>query len=1576
MRTGTMLRLAIAPTIPHMRFAFRSLLLFRPLPVRNRHLLHAGEGQLPRRGVLGERGSRTECRAPPHAYRRDELGVRAYENVVLDDGAVLVRSVVVAHDRAGADVDVSAHLAVADVGQVIRLGTCAYATRLDLHEVADVHSLGEARAGAGTDARVGADAAVRADVGVLEVAEGLDARARTDRHALQHAIRADGHAVAELHLAFEHAVDVDRHVAAAGKDSAHVAARGIGERHPVLEERSGKLALVNALQIGELAAAVHAERFPRRVRLDCGHGYALLRCERDDIGEVILLLRVVVLQLREPGLEFLRRCHDDSGVDLAQGALPRVGVLFLDNSHHLFSISQDAPVSGGSVERRSQKSQSRPRRVDEMPQGFGANQRNISIEHEGRPALVQMRGGLHHRVAGPELRLLHDPDDAVLLDGLAHALAAVAIDDADDLGRELFRGVENVGEHRPARQAMQHLGRARMHALARTCGENDDIHKKAEAAGGANVSLSRQLGEPHQELIDRARTLASLPNGPYDERLAAPHVARGEDLRNRSDVAPFTVARRLGVAARVPRDAERIEHFRHRRNESHREKNEVCGQRGLRAAHFARLPVLPLEPDGLQRLHLAILADEFLGGDRPVAIDALLVRGGGAQSRRPIGPNRVQLGIRRHGKQFELRHRFRAVAVRGADAVRARVASADHDDMFVGRPEVLHALVSCDAPVLQRQELHREMHAVELAAGNRQVARLLGSAGEYDCVEVGLHLPGVAGVRGQIGDALPGAPLADEDTGTEHHAFSLHLIDPAVDQPLLHLEIGYPVAQKTTDPVVFFEQRDVVPGARELLGASEPRRTGAHHRDFLSGLVLGRLWPYPAFLERLVDDRVLDRLDADRVVIDAQHARVLTRSRTDAAGELGKIVGGMQRLDGALPILPVDEIVEIRNDVVDRASGHAKRRAAVHATRALDLRLRFGEAEDELPIVLFPLLGLLVRLLEPLELEKSRDFPHLRCRLAFRRGELAEGAPVFLGEDLHETRTVLRPFFEDLPGAAAVRELGVPLDHVFQDHLVCLTLVPELVGELALLLGLGKDRLQVHHRGVATLHEFAVEVEHIGDAAGHSGGEVASGDAQDGDGPAGHVFAAVISDAFDDGGGARVAYGETLAGHAAEVRLTRDRPIKDDVPRDDVFGRLATELGRWRNDDAAAREPLPAIIVGIADQFEGHTSSEERPEALARGPGKPRVDGAIGQPLVPVAPRDLVREHRTDGTVAVPDRHVDRNLLAALERRSRKLDQPVVEGLLESVILFLRVVACDVRGHVRHLENPREVEAFRLPVPDALLHVEQVGAADQLAEPAYAELGHQLSYLLGDEEEVVHNVLRLARKLLAEHGILGRNAHRASVQVALAHQDATAHDERRGREPEFVGAEDRADHHVAAGLDLSVHLDRDPAAQAIEHQRLLRLRQAQLPGRARVLDRRPGRGARAAVVPGNGDVVGLGFGHACSHGADAHFRDELHRDGRGGIRVLQVVDQLGQVFDRVDVMVRGRRNQLHSGSRVADLGDVIGDLAPGQLPALAGLGSLRDLDLELLGACEIFGGHPETPRGDLLDLGLEHVAFA
>ena len=72
---------------------------------------------------------------------------------------------------------------------------------------------------------------------------------------------------------------------------------------------------------------------------------------------------------------------------------------------------------------------------------------------------------------------------------------------------------------------------------------------------------------------------------------------------------------------------------------------------------------------------------------------------------------------------------FAPLAVRRADAVGAGVAAADHDDVLARRQDLVRHRVAGDDLVLLRQELHREVDAGELAAGHRQVARLLGAAG-------------------------------------------------------------------------------------------------------------------------------------------------------------------------------------------------------------------------------------------------------------------------------------------------------------------------------------------------------------------------------------------------------------------------------------------------------------------------------------------------------------------------------------------------------------------------------------------------------------------------------------------------------------------------------------------------------------------------------------------------------------------------------------------------------------------------------------------------------------------------------
>jgi hypothetical protein len=220
---------------------------------------------------------------------------------------------------------------------------------------------------------------------------------------------------------------------------------------------------------------------------------------------------------------------------------------------------------------------------------------------------------------------------------------------------------------------------------------------------------------------------------------------------------------------------------------------------------------------------------------------------------------------------------------------------------------------------------------------------------------------------------------------------------------------------------------------------------------------------------------------------------------------------------------------------------------------------------------------------------------------------------------------------------------------------------------------------------------------------------------------------------------------------------------------------------------------------------------------------------------------------------------------------------------------------------------------------------------------AVAHGGHHLAHFFGDEEEVVDDVLRRALEALAQHRVLGGDAHRAGVQVALAHHDAASRDQRRGRKAELVGAQQRADDDVAAGAQAAVDLQRDARAQAVEHQRLVGFGKADFPRAAGMLDGGQRRRAGAAVIAGDGDVVGARLGDAGGHRADADFGHQLDRDVGRRVDVLQIEDQLRQILDRVDVVVRRRRDQADARRRVAHLGDVASTLWPGSWPPSPGL---------------------------------------
>ena len=213
--------------------------------------------------------------------------------------------------------------------------------------------------------------------------------------------------------------------------------------------------------------------------------------------------------------------------------------------------------------------------------------------------------------------------------------------------------------------------------------------------------------------------------------------------------------------------------------------------------------------------------------------------------------------------------------------------------------------------------------------------------------------------------------------------------------------------------------------------------------------------------------------------------------------------------------------------------------------------------------------------------------------------------------------------------------------------------------------------------------------------------------------------------------------------------------------------------------------------------------------------------------------------------------------------------------------------------------------------------LEQLGPADEIAEALDPERGHQPAGLLGDHDHVVDDVLGLAREAGPQLGILRRHADRAGVEVADAHHDAAGRDQGSGREADLVGAEQRPDDDVAAGSHLAVGLQDHPGAQAAVEQRLLGLGDPDLPGDAGALDRGERRGAGAAVVAGDDDVVGARLDAADGDRADPGLGGELDRDGRLRVGRAEVVDQLLEILDRVDVVVGRRRDQLGPREREA-----------------------------------------------------------
>ena len=169
----------------------------------------------------------------------------------------------------------------------------------------------------------------------------------------------------------------------------------------------------------------------------------------------------------------------------------------------------------------------------------------------------------------------------------------------------------------------------------------------------------------------------------------------------------------------------------------------------------------------------------------------------------------------------------------------------------------------------------------------------------------------------------------------ERDALRLHLGQAPVHHGLLHLELGDAVAEQAARPLAPLEHGHRVTRPRELLRRRQAGRPRAHHGHRLSGAHRWHLRRDPALRPGPLDDLVLDPLNRHRVFVDAEHARGLAGRGAQPPRELREVVGRVQALHGLGPVVAVDEVVPLGDEVPEWAAVVAERDAAVHAPGAL-----------------------------------------------------------------------------------------------------------------------------------------------------------------------------------------------------------------------------------------------------------------------------------------------------------------------------------------------------------------------------------------------------------------------------------------------------------------------------------------------------------------------------------------------------------------------------------------------------------------------------------------------------------------
>ena len=112
---------------------------------------------------------------------------------------------------------------------------------------------------------------------------------------------------------------------------------------------------------------------------------------------------------------------------------------------------------------------------------------------------------------------------------------------------------------------------------------------------------------------------------------------------------------------------------------------------------------------------------------------------------------------------------------------------------------------------------------------------------------------------------------------------------------------------------------------------------------------------YKSFFKSNFYNVLFNFLNGYRWLVNAQYTGTFTRGGANAARKLREIVGLVKPVERRPPIVLVDEVVPVRDEIIDRAAAVAEWNAAIHASGGLRAHFRGAGILHELAPVLHAL---------------------------------------------------------------------------------------------------------------------------------------------------------------------------------------------------------------------------------------------------------------------------------------------------------------------------------------------------------------------------------------------------------------------------------------------------------------------------------------------------------------------------------------------------------------------------------------------------------------------------------------------